>query len=149
MKDKENVFDVLKKMGWEENRNVDKNAIITTVQSEGYPIFECVIDFLTKFIDTKIYFVNKRNGLQNDDIDFNFEKATHLEVPERINGEYSQRIGKSLCLIGSAYREYMVLMMDADGTVYGGYDNYLCKIATSGLNAINAIINDYDFEEVR
>ncbi|MBX3256101.1 MAG: SUKH-3 domain-containing protein [Chitinophagaceae bacterium] len=142
------IMVALAESGWQENNTLNREEIAILIENEGYPVFECVIDFLIKFINTNIYFVNLRNGIQNDDIDFCFEKATHLDAPEKINGNYGERIGKSLCLIGSAYRDYMVLMMASDGSVYGGYDNYVCKIASTGLGAIEAIINNYDFLEI-
>jgi len=143
------IQDVLKKAGWYEGRMASKAVVTQVIMKEGYSMFPNVIEFLQEFWDLTIYFENKRNGLKNDDITFVFEKATHLEVPERIKGDYSFRIGKELCLIGSVYREHMVLMMSSDKCVYGGYDDFLCKISDSGYGAIEAIIFDYDFIEIR
>ncbi len=146
--DKKDILDVLQQLGWVENKTNTKDDIISIIQKEGYPAFTAVVDFLKLFLDSVIYFENKRNGLKNDDMNFSFERATNFEAPERINGSYSQRIGKELCLIGSAYRDHMVLMMSEDGYVYGGYDNFLCKISNTGLGAIEAIIYDRDFIEI-
>jgi hypothetical protein len=139
------LFEVLQKSGWREDRKVDQSLIVDSIHEEGYLILPRVIEFLQEFWGLKILFENKKNGLKNDDINFSFEEATHLEVPERVNGEYSKRTGKELCLIGSVYREYMVLVMANDGSVYGGYDSFLCKIADTGMDAIKAIIFDYPF----
>jgi hypothetical protein len=35
--------------------------------------------------------------------------------------------------------------MSDDNCVYAGYDSFLCKVADSGIDAIKAIIYDYDF----
>lgn len=142
------VYKILEKSGWHVGRKIDKTLIIQYIVNEGYPVLEKVIDFLEMVWDLTIHFENKRNGLKKDDISFLFEKATHLEVPERVNKDYSLRIGKKLCLIGSVYRDHMVLMMADDNTVYGGYDDFLCKIGDSGMDAIEAIIFDYDFIEI-
>lgn len=142
-------FSKLKSLGWKENCDVSEMDIENIISNEGYQIFQPVILFFKKFWNSKILFANKRNGLKDDDINFSFLDATRLEVPERINGSYALRIGKGLCLIGSAYREHMILMMSEDGYVYGGYDDFLCKIANSPLEAIEAIIDDKDFLEIK
>jgi len=136
---------LLEKAGWHEGRKLNYEYISEMVGTEGYAQMPNVISFLQEFLDIKILFKNKRNGLKNDDINFSFKEATNLVVPERINEDYAQRIGKEICLIGSAYREHMVLMMSNDGFVYAGYDNFLCKVADSGNEAIKSIIYDYDF----
>lgn len=139
------LVEVLKKSGWYKERRIDQHLIIEAIEAEGYPILPSVVAFLQEFWDLKIYFENRRNGLKNDDINFSFEEATHLEVPERISQDYSKRVGMELCLIGSVYREHMVIVMANDQSVYGGYDNFFCKIADSGMNAIKAIVYDLPF----
>ncbi len=148
MTEEKKILEVLRQLGWVENKTNTRDDIISMIQKENYPVFDAVVDFLQLFLDSVIYFENKRNGLKNDDINFSFERATNLEVPERVNGSYARRVGKKLCLIGSAYREHMVLMMSEDGYVYGGYDDFLCEISNTGLGSIEAIIYDYDFIEI-
>ena len=139
---------LLKKSGWSEQRKINRNKTIKMLESEGYQPFDKVVDFLSQFEGITILFHNEKNGLKNDDISFDYYRATQIEVPERILNTYVPRIKKSLCLIGSAYREHFVLMMSEDGNVYGGYDHYLCKISNSGIGAIEAIILDKDFIEI-
>jgi hypothetical protein len=38
--------------------------------------------------------------------------------------------------------------MSADGMVYGGYDDFLCKIEDTGLTAIEAIILNKSFQKI-
>lgn len=139
------LFKLMKNAGWYDGRKLNYEIISEMVRNEGYPQLPNVISFLQEFMDIKIIFKNKKNGIKNDDINFSFEEATNLEVPERINEEYVQRIGKELCPVGTVYRRYMVLMMSDDGCVYAGYDSFLCKVADSGIEAIGAIIYDNDF----
>ncbi|HEX9511353.1 MAG TPA: SUKH-3 domain-containing protein [Puia sp.] len=99
------------------------------------------VDFLEAFDGLTIRFPNLKNGI-NDDITLDFDKADELVYPERIHEDYQPRIGKKSCIIGTAYREHYVLIMDEDGMVYGGYDNYLVKIGDSGIDALEAIITN-------
>jgi hypothetical protein len=145
MKNEElNLVKLLEKAGWYEGRKLGYEGISEMIKNEGYAVLPNVISFLQEFMDLKVIFKNKRNGIKDDDITFSFEEATHLEVSERINGEYSQRIGKELCPIGTAYRKYVALMMSNDMCVYGGYDSDLFKIADSGIEAIKAMVNGDD-----
>jgi len=144
--DKE-VENVLRESGWDERRRLDKEAILDQLSTEGYPVLENVVEALQNFNGLVIYFNNKRNGLR-DDINFDFSHAIHLEVPERVFKNYVPRIGKKLILIGSAYRDHFVLLMAEDNSIYGGYDNYLCKIGSNPINAIENIILDKNFTEI-
>lgn len=139
---------ILERAGWYADRRVNTKLIIDSLEEEGYTYSDIIIEFLEQFWELKIIFENKRNHLNEDVINFSFEHASHLEVPERVNFNYSQRIDKKLCLIGSVYRDHMVLMMSEDGNVYAAYDNYLCFIAKDGYSALEAIILDLDFIEV-
>jgi hypothetical protein len=139
-----NLIKLLENAGWYEGRKLGYEEISEMVKNEGFAELPNVISFLQEFMGIKIIFKNKRNGVKNDDITFSFEDATDLEVPERINEEYSQRIGKELCPIGTAFRRYVVLMMSNDMCVYSGFDSSLCKIADSGIDAIKAMINGDD-----
>lgn len=142
------VLEPLLKSGWFIERKIDRNLITTILKLEGYPLLDKAINFLERFGNLVIYFRNIRNGLPDDDINFDIEHATNVENSERILESYKPRVGKDLCLIGSAYRGHFCLAMDSDGAVYGGYSDYLCKISNSGEGAIEAIILDYDFVEI-
>lgn len=144
----EQAYKLAKESGWTDYRKVDKEVIIQEILNEGYPIIEKAVEFLESFWNIVIYFVNRKNGIQEDDINFNFNHASNLEVPERLLKDYEPRIGKKVCLIGSAYRDHFILMMADDGSVYGGYDSFLCKIADNGYEAIEAIILDKPFIEL-
>ncbi|HTM99774.1 MAG TPA: SUKH-3 domain-containing protein [Pedobacter sp.] len=126
----------------------DKNEIIELIKIEGYPIFNSVIEFLTDFGGLHVYFKNQQNGIVNDDINFDLNHAFNLEVPERVFKDYIPRVKKELCIIGTAYRDHFILLMSNDGNVYGGYDDYLCKISNTGIGAIEAIILNQSFIEI-
>lgn len=134
--------------GWNEKRNINIDEIKTTLISEGYTVFDCVTNFLRCFGNLIIHFKNLKNG-QLDDINFFIDHAIQVENSERILQDYSLRIGKKCCLIGSAYRDHFCLIMCEDGEVYGGYSDYLYKISNSGEAAIEAIILDYNFIEIK
>jgi hypothetical protein len=142
------TIEILKRSGWSEDRKIDKSIISELITKEGYIVFEQAIAFMQSYLDIRIIFENRKNGVNDDDIDFSFEKATHVEVPERVNQEYATRVGKKLCLIGTAYRDHMVLLIAEDGTIYAGYDSYLCLVGNSALEAIESIIFNYDFVEI-
>lgn len=142
------VLNALINAGWRIGRQISRDSFVEILHSEGYETSKCVIDFLEEFGGLTIFFKNLRNGLEDDDINFDIEHATHIENSERILEDYGLRIGKKLCLIGTAYRDHFCLVMSDDGSVYGGYSDFLCKIGDSGIQAIEAILLDYTFEEI-
>jgi hypothetical protein len=148
MNNTKRVFEYLAHAGWYEGRSMNQDNIIKFINDEGYDLLDNVLLFLQEFSGIEIYFKNKQNGLMNDNIDFLLEKAAGLVVAEQIREKYSPRVGKKLCIIGSAYRDYFALLMAEDNSVYGAYDDFLCKIGGSGVGAIEAIIFNYPFDEI-
>ncbi len=140
------VLDVLYKGLWNEDRSIDRDIIIHFFVNTGQPILSKAIEFLESFYCLSFNFKNCKNGLV-DDFDFDVFRANELLSSGWLD-EYKASIGKNMCLIGTAYREHFVLLMDADGAVYGAYDSYLVKIGESGQAAIEAIISGNDFIEI-
>ncbi len=141
------VSEALIKGGWSITRKINTEEMRNILKHEGYNITNEIEIFLESFGDLIINFKNLKNGII-DDINFNVEHATHVESVERIRDDYTTRVGKKLCIIGSAYRDHFCLMMATDGSMYGGYSDFLCKIADTGISGIEAIILDYDFETI-
>lgn len=141
------VKDLLTQAGWSETRKVDSSKLIKQITENSYDVLPKALQFLEEFDGLKIKFTNFKNG-QMDDITLDFNKATELEFPERIHEDYEPRIGKKLCAIGTAYRDHFILVMDEDGKVYGGYSDYLVKIADTGIDAIEAIVSNKQFIQI-
>jgi hypothetical protein len=143
------VYNILKKSGWNENRQIDEEKIIRKITSEGYPLMESVISFMKSFEGLLIKFDNLQNGIKDDTINLDFENATHVETPGKIRKSYVPRIQKELCLVGLAYRDHLALLMSEDGYVYGAFENYFCFIDKTGIEALQAIILNKDFGEIK
>lgn len=141
-----NIKNLLIKAGWSEDRKVNRSALRRMIIENGYTAFHKVLDFLEAFEGIVIKYQKANTGTEGD-ISFDFEKAAELEIPEKICGDYQMRIGRELCIIGTASKSHLILIMDEDGKVYGGYDNYLIKISDSGIGAIEALVNNIDNKE--
>lgn len=140
------VLDVLHKGLWSEDRSIDRGIISRFFVNTGQPVLSKAIEFLESFYCLSFNFNNIKNGLV-DDFDFDVFGANELLSSGWLD-EYKARIGKDVCLIGTAYRKHFVLLMDADGAVYGAYDSFLVKIAESGQAAIEAIVLNQESEEI-
>jgi len=67
-----------------------------------------------------------------------------------VRDDYALRIGNSkLCVIGAAYSDHLLLFMDNAGRVYGGYDDFLCEVAGSGPEAIEALVSNHPLPEIQ
>ena len=66
-----------------------------------------------------------------------------------VTQDYANRIGKTqFCAIGAAYTHHLLLFMDDMGSVYGGFDDFLCFIGSSGGDAIEAICSNRQLREI-
>lgn len=80
-----------------------------------------------------------RNGIESN-LHFDVNQAVEEVDPIWVQKAYYDRLGKiDLCVIGQVYTDHLVLMMDNNGNVYGGFDSYFSFIARSGEEAIEAI----------
>ena len=108
-----------------------------------------LLDRIYAFSGKEIWFVNLKNGLKEDDITLDPMKGLELEVIERLFEDYQPRLNNLLLYpIGTAYREHFVLMISSQGSIYGGYDDYLVRIGDSFEAAVENMINDADFEVI-
>lgn len=142
----ETVLEVLHKGSWFAGRSIAKETLNSTLVKTNQPILEKVVEFLESFYGLKFIFYNRQNGIM-DDFNFDVLRAYELLSPGWMEDGYIPRIGKQACLIGTAYREHFVLLMDSEGIVYGACDDLLVKIANSGKAAIEAIVLNYEFDE--
>ena len=112
----------------------------------GNAWFDSVSTFLEEFGDLVISF--KRKDGSRDTVHFDACEAVVVGL-WWIQNDYARRIGESrFCVIGSAYTNHLLLFMAKSGQVYGGFDDYLCFIAPSGLEAIVVIYTNQPVREI-
>jgi len=131
----ENSLRSLERSGWSRNRNIDIQKQIEALEEEGYPVHESVIQCLRSFSNLKIWTSSDKNAV---DILIDPRAAIDTVYIERITEEYNLIAEKELCVIGLYHRNHMVLMLDDEGVVYGGYDEHFSCLAKSFENFLNS-----------
>lgn len=148
MEDNKEFQILLSKSGWSPERKVDGKLLKSLIEQAGYEVLPKVMSFLISFDGISIKFINLRNGIE-DDINISFEKGNNLEGKERIFEDYYPRIGRRLCVVGTASRDHFVLVMDEDGKLYGGYSSFLVKFGDTATEGIEAIVFNLDIMEIK
>jgi hypothetical protein len=142
----ENTQLILAKAGWSPNRNVWTLGYKLTLFAGGYPWFDAVEAFLRKFGGLRVSF---EHAGQLEDFHFDVRQAVEGVDSSWGLQNYPERVGASkFCIIGQAYRGYLALYMDDTGKMYGGYDDYLCYIASSSEAAIEALCQNQPVQEI-
>lgn len=142
------VKELLIKAGWYEGRRIDVNKYKKCFQEENYPLLGTVRRFLAEFGDLHIEF-QRENG-EMDLLHFDAIKAARDIDPAWVQKAYANRLkNDNLCVIGQAYSNHIILFMDGDEKVYGGYDDLLYIISASGKGAIEHICLNYLIEEIK
>jgi len=138
---------LLKKAGWYDKRVIDTGVYEDTLRKRRYPVHECVLQFLREFGGLTVIHPHKHFPNEEDRFHLNASKAANSIDFSRVKS-YSARIGTPLCVIGQAYREYMVLLMDSNERIYAGYDGLLIKVGDSAVEAIEALCTGASFSKI-
>lgn len=138
---------ILEKAGWYQGRHLNADDIIRVYKMYDYPLFPNILELMISIGNIRIDFLNKRSG-KNDFFDFDFEKACKMEVPERLIEEYNIRVKSELTVIGTAYRDYYIILMNRENTVFIAFDSLLFKCGNSIEEAICNIIDNVEFIEI-
>ena len=139
---------LLRKAGWQEGRIIDTTEYEQVLREEGFEIQTCVIALLQEFGGLRIVPPHAKVPEKTDDFIFEAVKATYQSLAHWVKGNYSDRVGKKLCSVGEASNAHMILAMSSDGEVFGGFDDFLCYIGSSGDDAIEALCSGRKVREI-
>lgn len=137
---------ILQAAGWSETRAVDPGVYRSVLEAEGYPVHPSVEEFLRSFASIRAFFTTP----SGEESDFYLDPVEAADViyMERVAEDYSPRVGMPLCIIGLYHHNNMVLMMDAGGAVYGGYDETLLHVGDSAEAAIEAMVTGAELSKI-
>lgn len=141
------TIEYLTQAGWTIGRNIDTIKYRAFLTGEGYAWFPAVESFLAEFGDLLVKF--KREDGRTDTIDFDACEASSGFDSRWVKEDYTRRIGQTkFCVIGQAHSDHLLLFMDEAGRVYGGFDEFLCRIEDSGAEAIENICSNRSIWEI-
>lgn len=130
---------ILFEAGWSDSRSVDTRDFEQRLESEGYRVYESVSRFLESFGGLMVSVHLPQSHHLTVDFHFNPSATVKSIYSKRVSGDQRIWADPPLCVIGFYHRGHMVLMMDEQGCVYGGYDDLLVFIGASGEEAIEAM----------
>ena len=136
----------LSQAGWLAGRATGTLSYRLCLSAEGYAWFPAVATFLGEFGGLALTFPDKSEN--PDTLHFNACEASAGVDARWVRDNYAPRIGNAnLCMI-SAYSNHLLLFRDDAGRVYGGYDDFLCQVASSGAEAIEALVSNRPLPEI-
>jgi hypothetical protein len=137
----------LTEAGWYAGRKVSLINYRACLEGEGYTLFPKAAEFLEEFGDLLVKF--RRESGDVDTMNFDACEASASFDSYWVKENYAKRIGRSqFCLIGLAHGSHLLLFMDDEGKVYGGFDEFLCLIDVSGEEAIEIICSNRSITEI-
>lgn len=144
----ETTNESLRHSGWTEGRSVDTTQYEQYLKAEGYPVHDTVREFLRQFGGLTMTYPHAKVPNKQDDLHLIPKRAGEIVFPEKVTEYYSDRAGTPLCVIGTASRDYLVLMMDREGGVYAGFDEVFLRVGDSGADAIEALCSGRKLAEL-
>jgi len=137
----ERTLSILQVAGWYPARSVNIDKYLQTLKNEGYEVFPIVQAFLKKFGGLEMsWAIETSKGDVQDSMHFNPGDAASAVYYEGYISKYEERLGTRVCIIGECSNKNTTIMMDAQGKVYGGFDDYLSFFGETGEQAIENII---------
>ena len=144
-----NTLELLHKVGWSENRHFfSADEYIKALEDEDFYVSVAVKEFLSVFGGLSVRHPHAKLKEKTDYFHFNVTEAIDSGDPTWVSEEYSDRVGKRLCIIGEAFRRSMVLCMSENKEVYAGADEFLFFVGESPESAIEALCNGDDLKEM-
>ncbi|UYZ58269.1 SUKH-3 domain-containing protein [Hymenobacter latericus] len=142
------VLHLLQEAGWYRGRSVDTHRYAAAIRANKFPWQEPAQRFLSEFGGLLLRFLRSDGSVTT--LHFNVAQALASHASSQVLNDCMTRLGAGgFTVIGQAYAEDLLLLMDAQGRVYGGgCDDCLYLIANSGAEAIETICLDLAFEVV-
>ncbi len=139
----DHALDVLKDAGWTEARVVDNTPVYKAMSDSGIHLNDSGMQFCDELggIVARHYFDSEVYELFHINLDQTFKSI----VQEWLLW-YEKQCGELLMPIGQSHQKHMLLMMDEEGKVWGGFDDHFEMIASTPEQAINRLA-EYEWTE--
>ena len=136
------ALEILTKAGWSPDRIVPVSPFISASAAAGYELHAAAARFLERFGGLVVRFDYEKKLWSGSVVlhrMFHFDVGKAIRESAESTAEYRLWIGKPVCVIGDSNMGNSLLLMDVNGCVYAGSDEYLCVIGESGEDAIEAL----------
>lgn len=139
----------LLKAGWHPGRNVAlPQGTEAGLRADGHVLLPSARAFLAEFGGLTVVHPHARAPTSPDRFVIDALLAANGGDPSWVR-EYERRSGEpSLTPVGEAARGYLIMCMGPGGHVYGGYDNTLIRLGTSGNDAIEGLCTGREAPQV-
>ncbi|GAB3842780.1 SUKH-3 domain-containing protein [Hymenobacter jeollabukensis] len=142
------VRHVLREAGWHEGRRVSTQPYSAANTSSGGAWFGAAERFLSEFGSLHLRFLRHDGSVSN--LQFEPALAVQLAHYQPAQEGLSQLLGQpALAVLGVAYGEDLLLLMDPQGRIYGaGCDDCFYLLGTDARSALTAVCLDLPFEQL-
>ena len=124
---------LLRGAGWYPGRKTDISGIEEEFQEIGCDLFPVAREFLEELAFLEIVYIFDTQRSLTGLVHFDPIRASGWY--ERVEEVYARTIGRPLCIIGELGQD--VLMMDPEGRVYNGFEEYLYLMNQTWVEALN------------
>lgn len=130
----------LHESGWSEGRLCDVEIAARLLQEKGFVANEHVLTFLSEFDGLLISFPNPR--MPSAVVRYSFGSVMRIDLVSESWVKHWERWSEDiLCPIGTDHRGYGVVLLDASGVFYFGYDANLFEIARNVSEFFDRLIS--------
>ena len=139
----------LLKAGWRPGRSVSlPGEAEAELRAGGHALLPPARAFLAEFGGLTVVHPHARAPASPDSFVIDALLAAQGRDPDWVR-EYERRSGEpTLTPVGEAARGYLIMCMGPGGNVYGGYDDFLVRLGTSGDDTIEGLCTGREAPQV-
>jgi hypothetical protein len=135
---------ILLSAGWFPGRQINIDAFCAGFREAGLKASTAVCSFLSEFGGLRLEYQHREVEGFRDWCTF----SGRIPISPLWIKTYSRVVKEDLCVIGTAFEDYMVLLMGPSGSVVAGYDDVLLLVGRDGVEAIERLCQGTELDAI-
>lgn len=137
----------LQETGWYAARKMDIRLCVDAWQKNGYEVFDAGSEFASRFLHANMVHP-AYSGAGRDSSNFDVLEAMRKFNRAWASERYEAWAKEKLLPIGRGYSGHLTLLMGESSAIYGGVDDYFCRIGDSVEDAFENIFVRRQFTDL-
>lgn len=142
------LISILERSGWHPMRKVKTSQYASDWKKEGYQIFRQALEFAESFGGITLVHPAYSGYGASDESLFDPSAATRRLDRAWVIEDYEGLANEVLIPVGQGYSGHLTFLIGDRGGLYGGYDDYFCRVGKTVGEALANILFSKGFDKL-